>query len=36
MPMIPESFDYWGGVPSPRHGAVGRFSRDDELVVHRA
>lgn len=32
MPMVPESFDYWGAVPSPRHGAVGRFSPDDQLA----
>jgi 2,3-dihydroxy-p-cumate/2,3-dihydroxybenzoate 3,4-dioxygenase len=25
LPRVPESFDYWGGVRSPRHGAVGRF-----------
>lgn len=24
LPMIPQSFDYWGAVPSERHGAVGR------------
>lgn len=29
LPMVPESFDYWGAVPSKRHGAVGRFIKDD-------
>jgi 2,3-dihydroxy-p-cumate/2,3-dihydroxybenzoate 3,4-dioxygenase len=26
LPLAPESFDYWGGVRDPRHGAVGRFA----------
>jgi 2,3-dihydroxy-p-cumate/2,3-dihydroxybenzoate 3,4-dioxygenase len=24
-PLVPESFDYWGGARDPRHGQVGRF-----------
>ncbi len=31
LPRVPESFDYWGGVRSPRHGAVGRFAAEEAL-----
>lgn len=32
LPLAPESFDYWGGVRDPRHGAVGRFRPEEALV----
>ena len=29
LPRVRESFDYWGAVRSPRHGAVGRFINEE-------